>query len=175
MTPTVMPSPGQTEAGFTLIEVMVAFTILTLSVGVVSVIFSNGLRVAGNADGYTRAIAVAEAKIAEFTLPENLKPGQTQGLVGDIQWQTTVLPGFFDPAAVAAANGTPAPNYYQISVLVAWGGREAGQTLNLATIRLPPRGQAQMSDVLEPGEDEATEGEGVDGEGEDDSGNDSEE
>lgn len=135
-----MASPRGSQAGFTLVEVLVAFTILALSVGIVTVIFGNGLRVAASADGYTRAIAVAESKIAEFSLPDNLQPGQAQGIAGDIRWQTLVLPWFLDPTA---ANGALPPDYYRISVRAVWG---EGQTLALQTIRLAPRPQQQGDD-----------------------------
>lgn len=149
-----MVKPLRRQAGFTLVEVMVAFTILALCVGVVTVIFGNGLRVAAAADGYTRAIAVAESKIAEFSLSDNLQPGQAQGMAGDIQWQTLVLPWVLDPSA---ANGLPAPDYYRISVRAAWG---EGQTLALETIRLAPRTRPQAGDGSD---DEGGDNQGGDG------------
>lgn len=146
------------QAGFTLVEVMVAFTILALSVGVVSVIFGNGLRLASAADEQTRALAVAEAKIAEFSVPEKLLPGLAQGMAGDMRWQTSVLPFFFDPQT---DDGKRPPDYLRIGVRVFWGEGAAGQSLALDTIRLAPRGRPPTDDG-EANTDEDAAGETMD-------------
>lgn len=148
--------PRARQAGFTLVEVMVAFTILVLCVGVVSVIFGNGLRTAAMADGYTRAIAVAESKLAEFSLSDNLRPGLAQGMAGDVQWRTLVRPGLLAPQA---GDGTAAADYYRISVQAVWG---EGQTLALETIRLAPRGR-RHGDGGDSDEGGKPDGEGRDG------------
>ena len=137
-----------------------AFTILALSAGVVSVIFGNGLRLAGAAEGYTRAMAVAESKIAEFTLPGSMQPGLARGVVGDIRWQTTILPWFLNPDTTQAG---ATPTYYRISVIVAWGGGEAGQSLALETIRLLPRVQGPAGGAEATGKGENPDGTGADG------------
>jgi general secretion pathway protein I len=137
------------QTGFTLIEVMVAFSILALTVGVVSLIFSNGLRLAGQGERQTRAIALAESKMAEFSLPERLQPGELQGLAGDLRWQTRVLPWFLDPAAAAAGGGFTKPDYWRISVLAAWGDGGPGQTVALESIRLAPRDRRLASGLSE--------------------------
>lgn len=49
------------QRGFSLLEVLVAFAILSLSLGVLLQVFATGLRNAGVTDDYTRATLYAES------------------------------------------------------------------------------------------------------------------
>jgi general secretion pathway protein I len=142
------------QKGFTLIEVLVAFTILVASVGVVVVIFGNGLRVSGMADDYVKAISVAENQMAELRVADTLLPGETGGVTGkDMAWKVRIAPGFLS----AGGNGAEGkPDFLHIAVTVAWG--EAGdepRTLTLHTLRASR--QARQS-----GQDEDADGEADD-------------
>lgn len=165
------------QQGFTLVEVMVAFVILALTSGVVTVVFSNGLRVVADADGYTRAIAVAESKLAEFSVPSKLVPGPAQGIAGDVQWKTVVIPGYLEPVAPERARAIP-PDFFRVKVQTSWGD---SRTIVLETMRLVPTiqppGAAAKNDSAD-GKDESKndeDQEGEDSEGDTESSDDGEE
>ena len=53
------------QAGFSLLEVLVAFAILALSLGVLLQIFSRAMSTTAVSGSYSRAAAMAEARLAE--------------------------------------------------------------------------------------------------------------
>jgi prepilin-type N-terminal cleavage/methylation domain-containing protein len=56
------PIRRKTSRGFSLLEVLVAFTILTMLLGALFQVFSNGLRAARAGDSYTRATVIAQSR-----------------------------------------------------------------------------------------------------------------
>lgn len=129
---------GRRQAGFTLIEVVVAFVLLALVFSVGFEIFSGGLARAGALDERSRALEVARSRQAVAGMEEPLKEGQSQGESADprFRWTTTVAP--YDvardpslPPMVAAYA------LYHIETRVDWRGADAkDHTLALATLAL---------------------------------------
>lgn len=155
------------QEGFTLIEVLVAFTILATSVGIATVIFGNGLRVAGTAQTYTDAVAVAESRLAELSALPRLQASADQGIATNgMAWRRIVVPGML-PIAQPSQQKEKLPDYFRIAVTVAWQGGE----LTLNTLRQAPKGEAgaEVGETGEGGEDSGDEsqdnsaGEGGDG------------
>lgn len=128
-----MRTPRQT--GFTLIEVLVAFTILVASVSVAVVVFGQGLQVAATADDYARAIAVAENRLAEVGAAETLEAGENGGAAAeDMAWNVQVAPGFLGEGGTEGK-----PDFFRIAVTVAWGRDEKPRSLTLHSLYIPPR------------------------------------
>ena len=67
------------QQGFSLIEVLVAFMILALSLTVVFRIFSGGLRNVALAEDYAHAVMVAESQLATVGVSEPLALGVSTG------------------------------------------------------------------------------------------------
>jgi general secretion pathway protein I len=67
------------QRGFTLIEILVAFMILALSLTVIFRIFSGGLRNVALSGDYARAVLVAESQLSEISVSEPLERGVTSG------------------------------------------------------------------------------------------------
>ena len=71
------------EQGFTLIEVVVAFVLLALVMSTAFEIFSAGLARAGQLEERSRALVVAQSRLASVGVEETLKESETFW-----RWQT---------------------------------------------------------------------------------------
>jgi general secretion pathway protein I len=119
--------------GFTLLEVLVAFVILALSLGVLLGIFSAGLRNTRLAADYSAAVALAESKLAEVGVTAPLVPGIEEGAgAGLFRWRSEVVE--MDP--VDGTSGIGAARLYRVEVDVTWESMLGPRTVSLATLRL---------------------------------------
>jgi len=77
--------------GFSLLEVLVAFTLLAIAMAVLMQIFSRGVNGADIADRYAKAAMMAESKLASIGLEEVLAEGDTSGQFDEyFQWALSV-------------------------------------------------------------------------------------
>lgn len=133
---------GRSQRGLTLIEVLVAFVVLALTLGVILQIFSGGLRNARLSDAYTRALLLAESRLEAVGAEQPVVPGETAGQLGeDLRWLVRIQPWAgtaADPLAVSgpSGGGQPARLLYEVQVQVVWqaGGRE--RSIRLTSLRL---------------------------------------
>ena len=72
-------SKRSSQGGFSLLEVLVAFAILALTLGVLLRIFGGGARSAGLADEHTRAVLHAESLLATVGTENPVAIGELQG------------------------------------------------------------------------------------------------
>ena len=123
--------------GMTLIEVLVAFIVLSVTMAVIMQIFSGGMRNARLAESYSRAVFLAESKMAAVGLERPLALGEESGQVGsDMQWRVSVSPAEDD----ATTNAQLMPvRLYQVRVAAAWGEDGRQRQVELVTFRLGPR------------------------------------
>jgi len=124
------------SAGFSLLELLVAFVILALTLSVMMRIFSGGLRNVGLADDYSRATLLAESRLAEL----GVQPveGEAEGEFDQkFRWRSTIRP-WVEDADAQAQEAQPLPvRLMEIEVKVAWG--EQGGKLrevSLSTLQL---------------------------------------
>ena len=136
-----MSARGTAQQGFTLIEVLVAFMILTLSVSVLLRIFSGGLNNVAVAGNYAQAVLVAESQLALVGRSEPLLVGQTYGESGErFRWRRIIesyLPWEDDTALTVPVSG------YHVTVEVSWthNGRNQQITLNSLRVQNRPTGE----------------------------------
>jgi general secretion pathway protein I len=80
-----------------LLEILVAFTILAVAMGVLMQIFSRGVTGATLADRYAKATMYAESKLASIGVEEDLKESTAAGKFDDdFSWDMVVRP-YQDP------------------------------------------------------------------------------
>ena len=113
--------------GFTLLEVLVALTILGLAIVTLLQLSSQGLRLLSLSDDYQQAVLVAD-RIARST--HALREGVVGGREGRFLWERRVA---LVPVAEELTPGAgPRPRLYALSVAVRWGSNRA---LELASLR----------------------------------------
>jgi general secretion pathway protein I len=126
------------QQGFSLLEILVAFSIMAVSLGILLKIFSGGVSAAMVAEDYTVAVQIAESLMAKTGSEIPLKDHQSSGDENDkYYWQLAISPYTFniegfDPKAVKA-------QLYKVNVTVAWGDGAAGRDdrqIQLTTLKL---------------------------------------
>jgi len=81
----------QKNQGFSLLEILVAFTIMSISLGIVLKIFSSGVNTAVISEDYIIATQIAESLMAKTGIEEPLISGQMTGVDNDkYQWQVNI-------------------------------------------------------------------------------------
>jgi general secretion pathway protein I len=113
------------QRGFTLIEIIVAFVLLSLVLASGFEIFSGGLRRAGDLEDYSRAIVIAQSRLASAGAEEPLRAGETQGDSEDhrFRWVVSVAP--FEEEPPQPGQPQPGPGtymLYRVEVRVSWPG-----------------------------------------------------
>lgn len=123
------------QEGFSLLEVLVAFVILSISLGVLLQVFATGLRNAGTADDYTQATLYAESILAAIGRETPLNEGQHSGPINDrFSWRSTVAP-YTDDMPDPEKTHVRA---YRVEVEVFWDGLVQTRSVMLETLRLTP-------------------------------------
>lgn len=141
-------SDSRRASGFSLIEVLAAFVILALVATALFQLFSGALQNASAAEDWSRAVLVAESRLAATAnaqpLVEATERGDDDG--GRIRWESRVRlwePPGVDPELARISEGM-ITRLYRVEVDVRFpgiAGRE--RALSLATVKLaakdPPR------------------------------------
>jgi general secretion pathway protein I len=122
------------QRGFTLIEVLVAFMILAISLSVIFRIFSGGLRNVTISEDYARAMLLAEAQLATAGVSEPLLDGVTAGEWDTrFHWQRVIEP--YRPWEEDKALAAPV-QAYRVTIRVDWDDAGRKRQVTLSSIRL---------------------------------------
>ena len=128
------------NAGFTLIEVLVALAVIGLALGALAGAFSNGLTGHKTAADAEAALALAEERLALASAA--IRSGRDGGnFAGRFDWQTTV--SLYEDKDKTADAIAPPPRLYQVAVTVTWHDGRRGRQVVLSTLRLGPPPELQ--------------------------------
>src|SRR5436309_12498849 len=130
--------------GFSLLEVLVAFVIVSLVATALFRLFSGALGNAAAADEWSRAMLVAETRLTMAANTQPLREASDQGneVDGRVRWESKVAP--YDPPNtpddIARASETMPTRLYRVSVDVHFPSDNGGErTVSLATLKLAQR------------------------------------
>lgn len=126
------------QRGFSLLEILIAFSILALSLGILLKIFSGGVNSAIIAEEYNAAVQIAESLMATAGVETPLQAGQTSGQENDhYQWLVEVSPFPFNPENIDIKTMTA--TLFKVKVTVSWGNDSAddqARQIVLTTLKL---------------------------------------
>lgn len=119
--------------GFSLLEVLVAFSILSISLGVLMQIFSGGMRSVQVAGNYSQAADLAETLLAlagtEWPIDGGGRNGNTEN---GLQWVLDVAPYQFSDMVAQPQNF----DIYQVVARVMWSDIGGDHEIALSSLRL---------------------------------------
>ena len=81
------------QKGFTLLEILLAISLLGGALTVIMQQFSAGLRIANTSKTYTTAVTYAKQKLEEFQLQQEIEEAEESGSFDDgYSWRITIVP-----------------------------------------------------------------------------------
>ncbi len=122
--------------GFSLLEVLVAFSIFALSLGVIFQIYSTGARSTVLSDEYSRAVIVAQSKLASIGIDELSDNGVLSGVENNkYHWNTNIQIPDDD-------YGTLETRFRivkrEVEVEVSWDSLGKTRSIKLSTLKMIP-------------------------------------
>lgn len=141
------PRTRRAASGFSLLEVLVAFVILALVATALFRLYGGAMNNASAADDWTRALLVAQSRLALAASADPLRAGSDSGSEdgGRITWKSTVaawVPPDANADLVQASQSMPT-QLFRISVEVDFPGRgQRTRSLTLSTLRVGERNPA---------------------------------
>ncbi|MEM7251181.1 MAG: prepilin-type N-terminal cleavage/methylation domain-containing protein [Pseudomonadota bacterium] len=121
-------------SGFSVIELLVAMTLLALVLASVYQVLGQGSRLAGQAEGYSRAALHAESKLASLGIEEPLAEGITDGEFDEAyRWTQEVLP--YEIPEDLMPQGESSTELFQVRLVITWGGDARPREAQFFTLR----------------------------------------
>ena len=137
--------PPRGNAGFTLIEVLVAIAVLAVVLGAIGAVVGNTVRAIRSVDRRLPLLETAQSLIASLPTRDALQPGTQTGTSGEFRWRIDAVllnrnvPDNAAAALSTAATGAPPKvNWVPLAITVRVQGSE-GPPVRLDTVRLIPR------------------------------------
>jgi general secretion pathway protein I len=120
-------------AGFTLIEILVAFTVATLVLAAIYQMLSTGLNAKSTSQRFSEAVLLAQSSLDALT-GAAISPGETSDRIGAYLRQTTIQPRPDLLPASAQLDVVP----YEIAVEIDWREGVRRRAVSLSTLWLGP-------------------------------------
>lgn len=153
-------APARRQRGFSLVEMIAAFLVFAIAIGVLMQVLSGSLRNARVSTTYTYAALWAQSKLDVLGVGEPIEPGQSSGSFNDdYRWELTIdeidageieppaqmnvadalddATELGDAQAMADPNAAMSPvQLYEARLVVSWGGSGAGNERSAEFITL---------------------------------------
>lgn len=124
-------------SGFSLIEIVVAFAVLAIGLGITMQIATSAMRNARQAEERTEAALYAQSLLDSVGIGERLEEGETNGDFGErYRWSLTVAPFEVEAATESPLDPALAPvQLYRLELVVTWGRAPREQEARFVTLR----------------------------------------
>lgn len=138
--------------GFSLLEILVAFSIMAVALTIVLRIFGSGVNAAVVSEEYSIAVQIAESLMARVGVETPLEAGEMNGVEADLyEWQVRISPVIAPQAPLQKfksqqedTENTPSIQLFNIRVQVVWGDEEIKQrSLVLNSLKLAQQVEAE--------------------------------
>ncbi|MDH3314428.1 MAG: prepilin-type N-terminal cleavage/methylation domain-containing protein [Gammaproteobacteria bacterium] len=131
------------QRGFTLLEVLVAFTLLALLFGALFQVFAGGLSLTRSGETQSRAVLLAKSKLAEIGADQGIGPGTHSGIFDlnarggpRYRWRAE-LSRYSEDALGRADRGELVP--YRVDLELIWDADKGERSLTLSSLVLRPK------------------------------------
>jgi len=131
----MIPIQKNAQQGFTLLEVIVALTIVALCFSVLLGVISGGLGQTNRAETLAAAGSLAQSLLADLGTEIPIAPGETDGqFANGFRWRLRIEP-YTDPTIPQNLS----VGAFRALVQIAWGDDNQERSINLTTLRLGPK------------------------------------
>jgi len=121
------------HAGFTLLETLVALSVLAISLGITYQAFSSALKGSGLAEDYAQASMYADSHLAEVGIRVNTYSRITEGAYNDrYRWKLEIIP--LDQSSSRSL--TEKVKRYKVTLNVYWRSGIGQRSISATTFRL---------------------------------------
>ncbi len=122
-------------AGSSLLEVLVAFTIAAMTLGVLFQIYAKGTTSAMLGEEYAQAIIIAESRLAEFSIIEELNGAGGSGRENEkYDWVVSIEDYIEEEVAEFPSTWL----LKQVKISVTWNSAGRSRSINLQTLKPVP-------------------------------------
>ena len=138
--------------GFSLLEILVAFSIMAVALTIVLRIFGSGVNAAVVSEEYSIAVQIAESLMARVGVETPLEAGEMNGVEADLyEWQVRISPVIKPQVPLQKfksqqedTENTPSIQLFDVRVQVVWGDEEVKQrSLVLNSLKLAQQVEAE--------------------------------
>lgn len=120
--------------GFSLLEILVAFSVMSVILGILLSIFGKSLNMASTGEHYSRAVVIAESLLATVGQTRKVETGGEFGQSGNFyEWAIEIQP--YEDPDLDSENNSWEFTLYAVLVSVRWENR----AVVLRTLRFGPR------------------------------------
>ncbi len=146
------------QAGFSLLEMLVAFSILSISVMLLLNIFSSGVRYAAVAEDYVLASQIGESLMARIGLEYPLESTHKAGIENDTyHWQYQIEPYFLPLTEIDDSTvQSETSGLFLVQVQVSWESGRESRVIELQALKQefqqqqPAESQPSMTTTANP-------------------------